>query len=77
MAEMPRPNDNINRTLYLFAARGFDERDMVSLLGMLINDCSALSAHSPHNQYSPYLLAFFDLALKERTTLGRLGVSSF
>ncbi|XP_038888828.1 putative Peroxidase 48 [Benincasa hispida] len=33
MAELPRPDDNINRTLYLFATRGFDERDMVSLLG--------------------------------------------
>ncbi|XP_022969409.1 putative Peroxidase 48 [Cucurbita maxima] len=33
MAELPRPDDNINRTLYLFAARGLDERDMVSLLG--------------------------------------------
>lgn len=38
MAEMPRPSDNINRTLYLFAAKGFDERDMVSLLGMLISN---------------------------------------
>ncbi|KAL0561344.1 hypothetical protein IC582_001769 [Cucumis melo] len=33
MADMPRPDDSINRTLYLFATRGLDERDMVSLLG--------------------------------------------
>ncbi|KGN44282.1 putative Peroxidase 48 [Cucumis sativus] len=32
-ADMPRPDDSINRTLYLFATRGLDERDMVSLLG--------------------------------------------
>ncbi|XP_028799600.1 putative Peroxidase 48 [Neltuma alba] len=31
--QIPRPDDNINQTLRLFALRGFDERETVSLLG--------------------------------------------
>ncbi|KAI4323219.1 hypothetical protein L6164_022843 [Bauhinia variegata] len=31
--EIPRPDDNITRTLHLFAFRGFNERETVSLLG--------------------------------------------
>ncbi|KAF8412699.1 hypothetical protein HHK36_000667 [Tetracentron sinense] len=33
MTELPSPQDNINRTLHLFALRGFKERETVSLLG--------------------------------------------
>ncbi|KAI4325241.1 hypothetical protein MLD38_030656 [Melastoma candidum] len=33
MAEIPKPDDDITRTLYLFGARGFTERETVSLLG--------------------------------------------
>ncbi|KAL3583923.1 hypothetical protein D5086_014984 [Populus alba] len=33
MDEIPKPNDNITRTLFLFSRRGFDERETVNLLG--------------------------------------------
>ncbi|XP_059444852.1 putative Peroxidase 48 [Corylus avellana] len=33
LAEIPRPDDNVTQTLHLFALRGFDERETVSLLG--------------------------------------------
>ncbi|KAJ7948950.1 Peroxidase [Quillaja saponaria] len=33
LAEIPRPDDNITRTLHLFSLRGFNERETVSLLG--------------------------------------------
>ncbi|KAL3734059.1 hypothetical protein ACJRO7_023415 [Eucalyptus globulus] len=33
MAEIPKPDDNVFRTLHLFGLRGFDERETVSLLG--------------------------------------------
>ncbi|EEF48779.1 Peroxidase 57 precursor, putative [Ricinus communis] len=33
MAEIPKPNGNISETLDLFALRGFNERETVSLLG--------------------------------------------
>uniref|UniRef100_A0A7N1A1U0 peroxidase n=1 Tax=Kalanchoe fedtschenkoi TaxID=63787 RepID=A0A7N1A1U0_KALFE len=33
MAEIPKPDDNINQTLHLFSLRGFDARETVSLLG--------------------------------------------
>ncbi|KAM7257925.1 hypothetical protein ACFE04_013666 [Oxalis oulophora] len=33
MAEIPRPNGNISETLRLFHQRGFEDRDIVSLLG--------------------------------------------
>ncbi|XP_030474907.1 putative Peroxidase 48 [Syzygium oleosum] len=32
-AEIPKPDDNVFRTLHLFGLRGFDERETVSLLG--------------------------------------------
>lgn len=33
MANIPKPIDDINRTLELFSVRGFNEREIVSLLG--------------------------------------------
>ncbi|KAJ6419673.1 hypothetical protein OIU84_029737 [Salix udensis] len=33
MDEIPKPNDNITQTLFLFSRRGFDERETVNLLG--------------------------------------------
>ncbi|KAK6798162.1 hypothetical protein RDI58_005864 [Solanum bulbocastanum] len=33
MAEIPRPNGNINETLRIFSLREFDERERVALLG--------------------------------------------
>lgn len=33
MDEIPKPNNNITQTLFLFSRRGFDERETVNLLG--------------------------------------------
>jgi len=35
--QIPRPDDNITRTLHLFNLRGFNARETVSLLGKLLH----------------------------------------
>lgn len=35
LAEIPRPDDDLTRLLHLFALKGFNERETVSLLGTL------------------------------------------
>lgn len=40
---IPNPDDNITRILHLFALKGFDERETVSLLGTISKSISLCS----------------------------------
>lgn len=37
MAEIPKPDDDIRRTLHLFGTRGFSERETVSFFGTTLH----------------------------------------
>jgi len=41
--QIPRPDDNITRTLHLFNLRGFNARETVSLLGKLLYTCAFMN----------------------------------